>query len=352
MWQARDEGRHRGQTSTVSVPPNHPYVTPPPIPQRLSSDGGSWCVASRSRPTRSSARSRGRGRRRCAIPASRSRASTVTEARPAVRARGAARAGISSARRSSPMSGSPRGRRAGPSARRSATAMPDGSVLIDLYDVWLGEAALPGRVVASVYRATIDGPDGVGGSVAGPWRRRLGPAAADDPPANGRAATGPCSTTSGRSSGTSRCGNATTAIEIVMELRHDPEKGVGRPEEVLAELAARSGVALDDASSSASASSSLRIVANAGSRAARRRSRRASIIGRGRSALGGRLRHQASMRRGLKCSQPSRWLSRSVVRQARVAQPEQGAVAIRLERRPRRGCRPVARPPPDPPSPT
>ena len=32
-----------------------------------------------------------------------------------------------------------------------------------------------------------------------------------------------------------------------MELRHDPEKGVGRPEEVLAELSARSGVALDDA---------------------------------------------------------------------------------------------------------
>ena len=36
-------------------------------------------------------------------------------------------------------------------------------------------------------------------------------------------------------------------IEIVMELRHDPEKGVGRPEEVLAELSERSGVALDDA---------------------------------------------------------------------------------------------------------
>ena len=32
-----------------------------------------------------------------------------------------------------------------------------------------------------------------------------------------------------------------------MELRHDPEKGVGRPEEVLAELAGRSGVALDGA---------------------------------------------------------------------------------------------------------
>ncbi len=37
------------------------------------------------------------------------------------------------------------------------------------------------------------------------------------------------------------------AAEIVMELRHDPEKGVGRPEEVLAELAERSGVALDGA---------------------------------------------------------------------------------------------------------
>ena len=37
-------------------------------------------------------------------------------------------------------------------------------------------------------------------------------------------------------------------VEITMTLRHDPEKGVGRPDEVLAELAERSGVSLAGAS--------------------------------------------------------------------------------------------------------
>src|SRR5262245_42313737 len=32
-----------------------------------------------------------------------------------------------------------------------AGSLPTGFTLVDLYDVWLGEAALPGQVVASVY---------------------------------------------------------------------------------------------------------------------------------------------------------------------------------------------------------
>ena len=38
------------------------------------------------------------------------------------------------------------------------------------------------------------------------------------------------------------------ATDIVMVLRHDPEKGIGRPDEVLAELGERSGAPLADAS--------------------------------------------------------------------------------------------------------
>ena len=38
------------------------------------------------------------------------------------------------------------------------------------------------------------------------------------------------------------------AIDVVMVLRHDPEKGIGRPDEVLAELGERSGASLADAS--------------------------------------------------------------------------------------------------------
>ena len=43
-------------------------------------------------------------------------------------------------------------------------------------------------------------------------------------------------------------GHPDGGVEIVMKLRHDPEKGVGRPEEVLAELSDRSGVSLERAS--------------------------------------------------------------------------------------------------------
>ena len=126
------------------------------------------------------------------------------------------------------------------------TAMPAGSVLIDVYDVWLGEAALPGRVVASVYRATIDG-DGAAASVPA-----LAEAATDllsvttlprERPRGDRTVLYDLRPFIGGVDVRARG----QAAEIVMELRHDPEKGVGRPEEVLAELADRSGVALDGA---------------------------------------------------------------------------------------------------------
>ena len=125
-------------------------------------------------------------------------------------------------------------------------ALPEGSALIDLYDVWMGEAALPGQVVSSVYRATI-------GTDAGGVSGALETAAI----ALRTAETLPRERTKG---------DRTVAydlrpflddievrkrpeggIDIMMELRHDPEKGVGRPDEVLAELADRSGVSLDGA---------------------------------------------------------------------------------------------------------
>ena len=126
------------------------------------------------------------------------------------------------------------------------TAMPAGSVLIDLYDVWLGEAALPGRVVASVYRATIDG-DGAAAPVAA-----LDAAATDLLGATTLPRERPRGDRTVLYDLRPFIGNVGVrgrgeAAEIVMELRHDPEKGVGRPEELLAELADRSGVALEGA---------------------------------------------------------------------------------------------------------
>jgi Uncharacterized protein conserved in bacteria (DUF2344) len=125
-------------------------------------------------------------------------------------------------------------------------ALPDGSRLLELFDVWLGESALPGRVVASSYRASIEDAPAVGSAdqlraaaaglleaVSVPRERARGERTVlydlrpfiDDVAIRER----------------------NGAIEIVMELRHDPEKGVGRPEEVLAELAERSGIGLGDA---------------------------------------------------------------------------------------------------------
>ncbi len=128
-------------------------------------------------------------------------------------------------------------------ARAALTpAMPAGYRLVDLYDVWLGEAALPGRVAASVYRATLAGDETVADAlrdaaahllaeVTLPRERRKGETTVSydlrpflDGIEVARATDG--------------------AVVVTMTLRHDPEKGVGRPEETLAALGERAGRAL------------------------------------------------------------------------------------------------------------
>jgi hypothetical protein len=119
--------------------------------------------------------------------------------------------------------------------------LPDGFRLVELFDVWLGEAPLPGQVVASVYRATVAqdiaalraAAEAVRAAPSLPRVRRKGDTNVSydlrpfldgldiDVPATGEGAV------------------------IRMTLRHDPEKGVGRPEEALAELGERVGTPLD-----------------------------------------------------------------------------------------------------------
>jgi hypothetical protein len=125
-------------------------------------------------------------------------------------------------------------------------SLPVGSTLVDLYDVWLGEPALPGQVVASAYRARLSGP-------------------AVDPAAIEAAAAAVTAAPELRRE--RQRGERTVAydlrpfietvavepgpgglIDVIMVLRHDPEKGIGRPDEVLAELGERSGASLADAS--------------------------------------------------------------------------------------------------------
>jgi hypothetical protein len=127
-----------------------------------------------------------------------------------------------------------------------AAALPPHWRLVELYDVWLGEAALPGRVTASVYRATVTaGPDAAGNVTAASLRVAAAGLLAE--------------TTLPRER---RKGETTVAYDlrpfldgidiadgldgavVTMTLRHDPEKGVGRPEELLAALGERAGTVL------------------------------------------------------------------------------------------------------------
>ena len=125
-----------------------------------------------------------------------------------------------------------------------ATLPPD-HALVDLYDVWLGEAPLPGRVTGSVYRAVVEAVvDAAAVRCAAlallaepslPRERRKGETmvAYDlrpfvDAIEVDEAVVSPAGDTS---------------ITIRMTLRHDPERGVGRPEELLAALSERTGAA-------------------------------------------------------------------------------------------------------------
>ena len=145
--------------------------------------------------------------------------------------------------------------------------LPEGHRLVELLDVWLGEAALPGQVVAADYRVgvRIGGADLAEGepapsapdALADAARRLLResslprtrdkggqPVAYDLRPlladigvieAGGSAAgsdpSGPAAPQPNR-------------IQFRIRVRHDPERGVGRPEEVLAALAELAGLEL------------------------------------------------------------------------------------------------------------
>jgi len=117
--------------------------------------------------------------------------------------------------------------------------MPPAHTLVDLHDAWLGEPALPGRVAASVFRATLP-PDvadvaavsaAAAALLASPVLirdRRKGVATVTYDLRQFLAAIDVIAAPDGR-------------VELRMTVRHDPEKGVGRPDEVLAAISERLG---------------------------------------------------------------------------------------------------------------
>lgn len=119
-----------------------------------------------------------------------------------------------------------------------AGALPPGHVLLDIHDVWLGEQALPGQVVAADYRVRVAASDGP------PLERASLQAACDEltrAPAlprtrdkGGRAIAYDLRPlfAGASASAVEADGRATLRIRT----RFDPERGVGRPEEVVAAI--------------------------------------------------------------------------------------------------------------------
>jgi radical SAM-linked protein len=121
-----------------------------------------------------------------------------------------------------------------------AGVVPAGFRLRDVYDVWLGEPALPGQVVASVFRADID-PDTVDLDGLRAAARDLMAASSllrtrrkgdRNVEYDLRPFLGELNVSTGQPG---------RRVGVRMHLRHDPERGVGRPEEVIAALAERIG---------------------------------------------------------------------------------------------------------------
>jgi radical SAM-linked protein len=116
--------------------------------------------------------------------------------------------------------------------------MPPAHRLVEAYDVWPGAPALPGQVAASVYRAHARREDVDPAALAAACEGLLGSATIERERAKG--------------GGTVRydlrpfiealaVDGSGERVTLRMTLRHDPERGIGRPDEVLAALADRMG---------------------------------------------------------------------------------------------------------------
>jgi radical SAM-linked protein len=132
--------------------------------------------------------------------------------------------------------------------------LPDGNDLVDVHDVWLGEAPLPGRVAGSEYIVTleleVEEVDRIAAALAGmlaagglPRARAKGDrtVAYDLRPFLGALTLSPLDAADHQPDAAA----PSARYRLTMHLLHDPEKGIGRPDEVLAELGSRVGRPLE-----------------------------------------------------------------------------------------------------------
>jgi Uncharacterized protein conserved in bacteria (DUF2344) len=113
-----------------------------------------------------------------------------------------------------------------------APHMPVGHVLVDLYNVWLGESPLPGRVAASVYRLTLSTP----ATAEALARAAATLLEAETLPRNRRKGEATVTYDLRPLLAAVEVRDVADGPEIRMTLRHDAARGVGRPDEVLAAL--------------------------------------------------------------------------------------------------------------------
>ena len=118
--------------------------------------------------------------------------------------------------------------------------MPGGWRLVDLYDVWPGAPALAGRVVAADYRFELEGadPDAVARAAA----ELL---ASDHMPRERRKGTDTVEYDLRPLLADVTIASAGPPVVVRARTRFDPVLGTGRPEEVVAALGDRLGVALE-----------------------------------------------------------------------------------------------------------
>jgi radical SAM-linked protein len=124
-------------------------------------------------------------------------------------------------------------------------ALPAGHRLVGLHDVWLGEPALPGQVAAADYRIVLEPSAPDPGLLAAACERLLAATSLPrDRPKGDRTVTYDLRPL--LADLRTDPNNALPAISF--RTRIDPERGAGRPDEVLAAVAAAAGSALAPAS--------------------------------------------------------------------------------------------------------
>lgn len=142
---------------------------------------------------------------------------------------------------------------------RLASSLPTGHELVDLHDVWLGDPPLSGQIVAAEYRMEVGASRRVGADAdAGPDDGVLDigvlataclrlldaeslPRSRDK---GGRAVTYDLRPLVEDVRVVTDPGGASAVAVLVIRTRFDPERGVGRPDELLAALSELAGVPL------------------------------------------------------------------------------------------------------------